>query len=87
MTSALPGVERKAFAVLHGAEGGPAIAVKVGRDMQALLLQDPRFYPTPHAAHHGFVSLPAKGKLDWEEVAELVRGSYNISVEPKKSQP
>ena len=79
-------VKRKAYAVLHGPEGQPAIAVKVGKDMQAVFLRDPRFYPTPHAAHHGYVSLRAAGDLDWDEVAELVQGSYAISAAPNSAQ-
>jgi predicted DNA-binding protein (MmcQ/YjbR family) len=77
-------VKRKAYAVLHGPEGEPAIAVKVGKDMQAVFLRDARFYRTPHAHQHGYVSLHAKGKLDWDEVAELVQGSYGLSAAPKK---
>lgn len=77
-------VKGKAFAVLHGPEGEPAIAVKVGKDLQPVFLQDPRFYRTPHASQHGYVSLRGNGELDGEEVTELVRGSYGFSTAPKK---
>ncbi len=78
-------VKKKAFAIMHGPEGEPAIAVKVGLDMQPVFLQDPRFYPTPHAAQHGYVSLHASGSLDWAEIEELVRGSYGLSTAKKRA--
>jgi len=80
-------VKKKTFAILHGPEGEPAIALKVGQDMQPVFLKDPRFYPTPHVAQHGYVSLRAQGRLDWAEIAELVRGSYGLSTAAKKRTP
>ena len=78
-------VGAKSFCVLHGWPGDEGIAVKVGKEMQAVFLKDPRFYPTPHAAHHGYVSLRINAApVDWEEVRELAIGSYNLSVPPKK---
>ncbi len=94
---ALPGVEEKKifehptfriggkmFCLYHGTTDNPAIAVKVGKMEQGIFLQDPRFFKTPYIGQHGYVSLPAKGKLNWEEVAELVKGSYALVAKRKK---
>jgi len=77
-------VKKKTFAILHGPEGEPAIALKVGKDMAPVFLRDPRFYRTPHVGQHGYVSLRAQGNLDWAEIAELVHGSYQLTTDSKK---
>jgi predicted DNA-binding protein (MmcQ/YjbR family) len=78
-------VRTKSFCTFHGWPGDEMIAVKVSKEIQAVFLKDPRFIPTPHAAHHGYVSLRIHGApLDWEEVRELVAGSYEISLPRKK---
>jgi predicted DNA-binding protein (MmcQ/YjbR family) len=42
-----------------------------------------KFYLPAYMAHRGWVALRLDvGKVDWEEVAELVRGSYQL-VAPK----
>lgn len=53
-----------------------AIGMKVGHDRQAELLEDDRFFPTPYAAHQGWVSLRIDKKTDWEEVKELLQEAY-----------
>ncbi len=67
---------KKMFAAL-GTEGGVlAIGLKVGHERQEELLRDDRFFPTPYAAHQGWVSLRVDGRTDWREVAGLVREAY-----------
>jgi predicted DNA-binding protein (MmcQ/YjbR family) len=96
---ALPGAEEKKifdhptfrigdkmFCLYHGTAEKPAIAVKVGKMEQGIFLQDPRFFKTPYIGQHGYVSLPATGKLNWEEVEELVKGSYALVVKSKASK-
>jgi predicted DNA-binding protein (MmcQ/YjbR family) len=46
--------------------------------MQPVFLEDPRFYRTPYVGQHGWVSLRANTKLDWDEIGGLVRGSYEL---------
>jgi predicted DNA-binding protein (MmcQ/YjbR family) len=81
-------VRNKIFAALSGPEGeAPSISLKVGKSVQEIFLQDTRFFKTPYVGQHGWVSLRTDGPLDWEEVTELVRGSYElISGKRKKSQ-
>src|SRR5215218_6226834 len=55
---------------------GLSLGLKVGHDRQERLLEDERFFPTPYAAHQGWVSLRLKGKVDWDEVAGLIREAY-----------
>ncbi len=73
-------VGTKTFTVLETYKGELSICVKVGKSMQQVFLEDPRFYRTPYVGQHGWVSLRAKTKtkLNWEEIAELVRGSYEL---------
>jgi predicted DNA-binding protein (MmcQ/YjbR family) len=70
---------KKMFAAFgEGVEGenGLSLGVKVGFDRQDELLQDPRFYPTPYAAHQGWVSLKIDDKTDWAEIRCLLHEAY-----------
>jgi predicted DNA-binding protein (MmcQ/YjbR family) len=67
---------KKMFAAFGKGEEGLTIGLKLGHARQAQLLEDPRFFPTPYAAHQGWVSLRLDGKTDWDEVSTLVREAY-----------
>jgi len=71
-------VGTKTFTVLETYKGTLSISVKVGKKMQPVFLEDMRFYRTPYVGQHGWVSLRADTKLDWNEIDELVRGSYEL---------
>lgn len=71
-------VAGKTFCAVEVNRGVTAIAVKVGLPVQGVFLKDERFYKTPHAGAHGWVSLRTNGKLDWREVEDLVKGSYRL---------
>lgn len=62
----------------EGVEGrdGLSLGLKVGFDRQEELLKDPRFYPTPYAAHQGWVSLHIDGKTNWAKVKVLLLEAY-----------
>jgi predicted DNA-binding protein (MmcQ/YjbR family) len=77
-------VATKTFSVLETYKGELSICVKVGKPMQAVFLEDSRFYRTPYVGQHGWVSLRANTKLDWKEIEELVRGSYELVSEKKR---
>lgn len=68
---------KKMFAAV-GAEltGEPTLGLKVGFARQDALLEDPRFVPTPYAAHQGWVSLKLQSRMDWNEVSGLVEEAY-----------
>jgi predicted DNA-binding protein (MmcQ/YjbR family) len=67
---------KKMFAALGEHDGTLSVGLKVGFDRQEELLNDDRFFPTPYAAHQGWVSLKIDGKTDWNEVRELLREAY-----------
>ena len=71
-------VAGKTFCVLDVYKGETAIAINVGRTIQGVFLNDPRFYMTPYTGKHGWVSLRTDSKLNWNEIAELAKGSYQI---------
>jgi predicted DNA-binding protein (MmcQ/YjbR family) len=72
-------VKTKPFCLHHGREDEPAIAFKVAKTEQGIFLEDPRFFKTPYMHHNGWVSIRVEGKLDWEEIEELVKGSYRLA--------
>jgi predicted DNA-binding protein (MmcQ/YjbR family) len=77
-------IARKTFAVLEEYKGELGICFKVGELLQGVFLRDPRFFRTPYIGKHGWVTLRVHAApLDWNEVRELARGSYQL-VELKK---
>lgn len=67
----------KTFAVLETYKGELGIAVKVEKELQGIFLNDARFFRTPYVGKHGWVTLRVyAARLHWEEVAELLKGSY-----------
>lgn len=58
------------------ADGGASLGLKVGFDRQEELLKDARFFPTPYAAHQGWVSLKLQPKMNWTEVTALLTEAY-----------
>jgi predicted DNA-binding protein (MmcQ/YjbR family) len=67
---------KKMFASFGGEAGELTLHIKVGYDRQEELLQDERFFPTPYAAHQGWVSLPLDGQTNWKEVSRLINEAY-----------
>ncbi len=55
---------------------GAILGLNVGFDRQEELLRDQRFFPTPYAAHRGWVSIRIEKKADWSEVKTLLIESY-----------
>jgi predicted DNA-binding protein (MmcQ/YjbR family) len=74
--------KNKPFCVFHT----EAIAVKVLKTEQSIFLEDPRFFKTPYMHHNGWVSLRAQGKLDWKEIAELVKASHELTARPARKR-
>ena len=79
-------VEKKMFAVLEEYKGELGICLKVGTLLQGVFLDDPRFFRTPYIGKHGWVTLRVHAApLNWNEIRELVKGSYDL-VAPAKSR-
>jgi predicted DNA-binding protein (MmcQ/YjbR family) len=78
-------IDGKMFAVLEEYKGELGICVKVGTLLQGVFLDDPRFFRTPYIGKHGWVTLRVyAAPLNWSEICELVKGSYQL-VAPAKS--
>jgi predicted DNA-binding protein (MmcQ/YjbR family) len=79
-------VANKIFAVLEEYKGELGICLKVGTLLQGVFLDDPRFFRTPYIGKHGWVTLRVyAAPLDWNEIRELVKGSYDL-VAPAKAR-
>ena len=75
----------KTYAVLEEYKGELGIALKVGKLIQGVFLKDPRFFLTPYAGKHGWVTLRVHAApLNWEEVGGLLKGSHQLVSARKK---
>jgi predicted DNA-binding protein (MmcQ/YjbR family) len=75
------------YAVIEEYRGELSICVKVGVDVQGVFLEDPRFYLTPYTGRLGWVSLKVHAALlDWNEISELLKGSYGLTASAKKKK-
>src|SRR6202161_1602264 len=75
----------KIFAVLETYKGELGICVNVGKLMQGLFLDDPRFFRTPYIGGRGWVTLRVyAARLNWKEIRQLVKQSYRL-VAPKSA--
>jgi predicted DNA-binding protein (MmcQ/YjbR family) len=81
-------VRKKTFAVLEEYKGELGICVNVGKLLQGIFLDDSRFFRTPYIGKHGWVTLRVyAARLNWNEVRELVKGSYLLAgPKPPKKQ-
>jgi hypothetical protein len=85
-------VKNKLFAMYadagnhHGA-GRPAVWCKAGPGNQELMVRtDPnRFFVPPYVGPSGWVGVYLDGKVDWEEVADLIRDAWRMTA-PKRLQ-
>jgi predicted DNA-binding protein (MmcQ/YjbR family) len=74
----------KSFCVLETYRGDFSVSIKVGKGAQSQYLKNARFYRTPYVGRYGWVSLRVDAApLDWEEVRELIEGSYR-QIAPKR---
>src|ERR1700690_996652 len=82
-------VHKKTFAYFlndHHGDGIVSVACKAlpGENTALAAAQPDRFYLPAYIGPKGWVALRLDiGKVDWEEVAELVSGSYRLAA-PKK---
>lgn len=78
-------IRSKIFALQSAIDERDAVWCKAQEGSRELLVQaDPeRFFVPPYLGHKGWVGMWLDRKVDWKEVAELVRRSYRL-VAPKK---
>ena len=85
-------VKNKLFAMYadagnHHGGGRPAVWCKAGPGNQELMVRaDPdRFFVPPYVGPSGWVGVFLDDKVDWEEVADLMRDSWRMTA-PKRLQ-
>ena len=62
-------------------DGAPALWCKAPRGVQEMLVEaDPaRFFRPPYVGAKGWIGLRLAGRVDWDEVAALVRRSWRMT--------
>jgi predicted DNA-binding protein (MmcQ/YjbR family) len=71
-------IRNKIFCVYGGYPDDPNITLKVGKPALGIFLEDSRFWKASHIGNQGWISMSAKGDLNWEELEELIKGSYGL---------
>jgi predicted DNA-binding protein (MmcQ/YjbR family) len=71
-------IRNKIFCVWGGYAEEPNITLKVGKPALGIFLEDNRFWKASHIGNQGWITMSAKGDLDWEELTELIKGSYAL---------
>lgn len=74
---------QKLGALINKSETFPTIGVKVGKARQKEMLRDPRFAYADYVGRFGWITMTLKGRIDWNEITELVLTSYRL-IAPKK---
>ncbi len=64
--------------MLGGLPGGYRVAFKADPFDRERLASDPRCFPTPYMAHHGWLSLKLDG-VDWDDMASILRRSLRLA--------
>ena len=67
----------------HGDEKRGSLSVKADPTTQQMLVKRGPWIRTPYIGQHGWVTAWGDDKLDWTEVAELVRDAWRASA-PKR---
>jgi len=66
-----------------GEEGGKQVmGVKLRLEHAREVVKKPGFWVAPYVGRHGWVSMDVAQRRNWEEVAELIRESYEL-IAPK----
>ena len=67
---------KKTFLSVHRGRRRLCLQLWVGPELQATLTEDPRFTIPMYIGHRGWIDVDVEEHIDWEEVRELVLGSY-----------
>lgn len=78
-------VRDKIFAMRHGFDGRMSMWCKAPPGAQDVLVgsNPEQFFVPPYVGHHGWVGIWLDVEIDWDLVADLVRGSYCMTA-PKR---
>ena len=79
-------VKEKVFTTAFDENGVVGMTVKCGLEDMGIFLEDPRFTKAQYVGRFGWVTMRLTGKIDWEEIEELIKDSYRrVSAGQKKS--
>ena len=67
---------KKTFLSTHYYTGRMQLSFWVGPDQQTLLTQDPRYQIPAYTGHNGWINLDVEAQADWQEIEQLLLGSY-----------
>ena len=71
-------VKNKIFCSIGDYKEVCSISFKVGKAIQGVYLEDPRFFKTPYVGQHGWVSLRVTARPNWKEIKGLAEESYRL---------
>ena len=77
-------VGEKIFAGFGEEKGRASIGFKLEMDHARAILRDERFTPAPYVGHKGWVSMDMSGRIDWDQLRDLIEESYEL-IAPKRS--
>jgi predicted DNA-binding protein (MmcQ/YjbR family) len=75
-------VAEKIFCGFGGDDGKQVMGVKLAMGHAQALVKQERFWPSPYVGKHGWVSMDVTQRKSWDEVAALIRESYEL-IAPK----
>lgn len=67
---------KKTFVATHYHSGRLQLQFWVGTEQQTGLTQDPRYRIPAYIGHNGWIELDVEEQADWEEIEQLLLGSY-----------
>lgn len=78
-------VRDKIFAMQHRIDGRMSMWCKAPPGAQSVLVgsDSKRFFVPPYVGHHGWIGVWLDIEVDWDEIADLVKESYRMTV-PKR---
>jgi predicted DNA-binding protein (MmcQ/YjbR family) len=78
-------VVEKIFCGFGAEDGKQVMGVKLVMSHARSIVKDSRFWPAPYVGKHGWVSMDVTRRKSWDEVAALIRESYDL-IAPQASR-
>jgi predicted DNA-binding protein (MmcQ/YjbR family) len=78
-------VGEKIFCGFGSEDGRQVLGVKLTHEHARSVVKEARFWPAPYVGKHGWVSMDVTQRKSWDEVAQLIRESYDL-IAPKASR-
>ena len=76
-------VGARGFATFEVIAMGPSVCVKVAPELQGLLVERPGYEAEAETGHFGWTQVALDGSVAWDEVDELIIGSYRLVAPPE----